>query len=671
MKPSTIMTAGAPALPQAPPAGTGHAIRAAAKPRGVSSGEGADSFNSALSSARDSRQQKGLTNPGQGARAEEVPDKVPVKEAASPSDEGADAARGNAPADDTAAQTKAEDAADDAGVTPMGGAKDDKTKESGKSGSTDEAADDDVPVGKTATTLNAMLMAMAENAASVTTPGDAPVQPSDVAETSMPDPDPTDKIQGQAFASGSLESLIVQDAGKELQATQNQQLMDMLSGSNTGFRLTGLPAEGDAGKGIEIPAQMELVADDAPAAQLMGVGEDEQGVRAATLPMTEEEDFIATSADTPALSTADSAEPAAQRPVMQDVNQGIGISYSAADDAPSRLPPLRDVPAYDARVVASLEENARQVVIEEQPVIMSENADDALGSFVRAGSESLGQTENSAENIMRDVQLEAVAEAPVPAAAESARQSLGDMLRQGGQNPPDQNVPEPLPSDAGTVTISQGRQLPGQADFDVARVTEDEPRPDEGAATEYAGAAGVQQSTGFQSGVAPMGEATQALQPQPTDPYNVVQQIVDQARLIRSEDGAQMVIRLNPEHLGELMLRVAVASDGTVNATFHTENAQVRGMLANSLIQLKQELAEQGIKVNNVEVYSGLSEDFFSNSQAGHQGYQEPQHSARSESADRAAFDEDAEALSAAAPSAGQDGAQPGTGVTEGVDYRV
>ncbi|WP_295156982.1 flagellar hook-length control protein FliK [Selenomonas sp. AE3005] len=94
----------------------------------------------------------------------------------------------------------------------------------------------------------------------------------------------------------------------------------------------------------------------------------------------------------------------------------------------------------------------------------------------------------------------------------------------------------------------------------------------------------------------------------PQDDFNVPRQIIDQARLLRRGADTQMVIKLNPEHLGELTLKVTVSANGAVNASFHSDNAQVRAIIENTLVQLKQELNNQGLKVDNVDVYAGLSD---------------------------------------------------------------
>ena len=78
-----------------------------------------------------------------------------------------------------------------------------------------------------------------------------------------------------------------------------------------------------------------------------------------------------------------------------------------------------------------------------------------------------------------------------------------------------------------------------------------------------------------------------------------------------------MVIKLNPEHLGELTLRVSVSANGAVNASFHSDNAQVRTIIENSLVQLRAELNNVGLKVENVDVYAGLNEGSLMNGQGG------------------------------------------------------
>ncbi|MBE8955612.1 MAG: flagellar hook-length control protein FliK [Quinella sp. 2Q5] len=103
----------------------------------------------------------------------------------------------------------------------------------------------------------------------------------------------------------------------------------------------------------------------------------------------------------------------------------------------------------------------------------------------------------------------------------------------------------------------------------------------------------------------------------PADEFDVPGQIVRQARLIRTAENTEMVIKLNPEHLGELTLRISVSANGAVNASFHSDNAQVRTIIENSLVQLRQELSNAGLKVDNVDVYAGLNEGGLMNGRGG------------------------------------------------------
>jgi len=99
----------------------------------------------------------------------------------------------------------------------------------------------------------------------------------------------------------------------------------------------------------------------------------------------------------------------------------------------------------------------------------------------------------------------------------------------------------------------------------------------------------------------------------PEDPHNITSQIVEQARMINRVNNSEMVVKLKPEHLGELTLKVSV-ENGAVSASFHSNNQEVRTVIEASLTQLRQELSNQGLKVENVGVYAGLNQ-FFSNDQ--------------------------------------------------------
>lgn len=193
----------------------------------------------------------------------------------------------------------------------------------------------------------------------------------------------------------------------------------------------------------------------------------------------------------------------------------------------------------------------------------------------------------------------------------------------------------------------QGAQLEGEAAFDVVLPGSDEAPKANTEQSAQNSAIGFQQvlNNTQSDNITSVQQPQQAQQP--TETYNVPQQIVEQARLLQNGENSEMVIKLNPEHLGELSLKVSVNGNGGVTATFHTDNAQVRAILETTMIQLKDQLNEQGIKVDSVEVQTGLPDGQLPQDQ-GQQGYYQQQgEEVRSQAVDLKDFEETSEALSA------------------------
>ena len=179
--------------------------------------------------------------------------------------------------------------------------------------------------------------------------------------------------------------------------------------------------------------------------------------------------------------------------------------------------------------------------------------------------------------------------------------------------------------------------------------------------------AGAVQGSSFQQqlqeAAAPAG-TPQAHSESQTD-FEVPRQIVEQARLIRSGDSTEMVIHLKPEHLGDLTLKISVTEGGAVTASFHSDNAQVRTIIENSLVQLRQELSDQGLKVDSVEVFSGLPDGQLPQGQ-GQQAWQQGSQGRFSGERKPEEYAEEADDLAAAALAQGQENV-----ADDGVDYRV
>ena len=220
----------------------------------------------------------------------------------------------------------------------------------------------------------------------------------------------------------------------------------------------------------------------------------------------------------------------------------------------------------------------------------------------------------------------------------------------------------------------QGSQLQGEASFDVVVPSQQDGKNAENDSVANQSLS-FQQNLDNQIGANQKVEGNAAQNNQARETYNVPQQIVEQAKLLQRGTDSQMIIKLNPEHLGQLSLKVSVNGNGGVTATFHTDNAQVRAILETTMTQLKQQLDEQGIKVDNVEVHTGLPDGQLPQDQ-GQQGfYQQQGQQVRSQQADLQDFEESSENLAAELENSQENQEvvldSQGNQISRGVDYSV
>lgn len=607
MKAENLMAQAAPSSKNA-----GASLRSAVKTQTAAQSAKADKndFGSALDSAKNSQKDaradvketgKQETADAKQAKQAETADAKQPEKAAAEETKTADARESEAAVDEKAAEA--------ADGLPKNRKKDKTAKSEGTGNA--ETAEAEPPTEDAATTLNAMLMAMAGNAQAETAQTDG-VQ----AETAQTEAAEMPTAEQPAFVPGALDSLLPQDAAKEQQAAQNQKLMDMLSENGADLRLTG-----EQMKNLAAAPQETVAAPEMEAPQQFVPGE------AQSIPQTQ-------------------VQPQAQmQPQMQPQTQ---IQPQAQMQPQTQMQTAAE-PLAAAEVVTEQPETA--AILQDAAPVQTRT--------VAQENRTEPRSEN-AQSLFAGVPL-TVEDAVLDKAQAGARQDLGDMLNR----QPQQQMQEQM-GEAAAEAVRSGSEngeplrTAGQGESQTG-------------AQQTNGAGMIPQGMSFTETMNAAAPAEAAPVQQVQDPYNVVRQIVDQARLIRSDANTEMVIRLNPEHLGELTLRVAVTAGGAVNATFHTENAQVRGLLESSMIQLKQELQQQGLKVNNVDVQSGLSEDFFAQSQAGQQGFQQSQQSARNRAADRRSFENDADALTVNPAAGGATEAEnpANVGDAEGVNYLV
>lgn len=85
------------------------------------------------------------------------------------------------------------------------------------------------------------------------------------------------------------------------------------------------------------------------------------------------------------------------------------------------------------------------------------------------------------------------------------------------------------------------------------------------------------------------------------EPVDIVKQVVDSIKLNVTGQLKSMEIALNPENLGKVNLLVSVR-EGVVTAKLVAENEQVKKALEGQLNVLKENMSNQGLKVEAVEV---------------------------------------------------------------------
>ncbi len=90
--------------------------------------------------------------------------------------------------------------------------------------------------------------------------------------------------------------------------------------------------------------------------------------------------------------------------------------------------------------------------------------------------------------------------------------------------------------------------------------------------------------------------ATMLLQPQ-----ELFEQIIAEARLSNLGRGGEMSIKLKPDYLGGLKMKVAV-EDGQLKATFIVDNPLVKEVLETNMEALKSGLQKQGLNYQTVDV---------------------------------------------------------------------
>lgn len=92
------------------------------------------------------------------------------------------------------------------------------------------------------------------------------------------------------------------------------------------------------------------------------------------------------------------------------------------------------------------------------------------------------------------------------------------------------------------------------------------------------------------------------LKSNPIDREQLIKQMVEHIKVNVNEDSAEMNLQLKPDNLGKLSLKV-VTERGIITAQFVAESQAVKEIIEANFNQLKDVLQEQGLKIENLEVY--------------------------------------------------------------------
>ncbi|MBU5437706.1 flagellar hook-length control protein FliK [Tissierella sp. MSJ-40] len=89
----------------------------------------------------------------------------------------------------------------------------------------------------------------------------------------------------------------------------------------------------------------------------------------------------------------------------------------------------------------------------------------------------------------------------------------------------------------------------------------------------------------------------------------IFQQIVDKIKISLNEEKNEIKIKLKPEILGELVLKIEM-EDGVVLAKALVDNYRTKELIETNLIQLKEGMKESGLEIKTFEVFVGNNSDF-------------------------------------------------------------
>lgn len=220
--------------------------------------------------------------------------------------------------------------------------------------------------------------------------------------------------------------------------------------------------------------------------------------------------------------------------------------------------------------------------------ISDQELNDLLSTFMQENEESVMMTETSVEEVSTETELsdrvQPDAEQPVKTGGNDSQGALTGVPRE----PEQQELSENASKDQ-----SMSEQEPGQNQFTTGRRTEMDREP-----------AGHQQVTyqEVQTTVRSVGEQiVETVQRTYVDADDIMRQVTEFTRVTVAQAQSSIEMQLNPAHLGKIYLQV-VSKEGVITAQLAAQNEAVKQALESQAAAFKENMNQQGLKVEAVEV---------------------------------------------------------------------
>ena len=268
----------------------------------------------------------------------------------------------------------------------------------------------------------------------------------------------------------------------------------------------------------------------------------------------------------------------------------MGISEDAVREAMDALG-MTDVSLLDAK-------NLKSLMVE-----LTEGADDMSlltdGDFYQSVMEALGTLEDIAGEVQEETGM---SQEEFNAAVMEAQKRLAEEVPEEVQEVSVQDLQEGENTDSAAVKLSvQKPELTENARTETVAQKDAPKQEDTGKNSEspFMGNSYQAQNVEQQAQALKAAEAEKAFSM--TDTQEIMDQILDYMKVSVKPELTSLEMQLHPESLGTLPIQIS-NKEGAVTAQFIAQNESVRAVLESQMMELRENLEQQGVKVEAVEV---------------------------------------------------------------------